>query len=269
MSSINTELVGILNITPDSFSDGGLYNDRNKALIRANELFNTGASYLDVGAESTRPGAVTLTSEEEWSRLKPVLSELVFAHPDHISVDTYKPETVRRVAREIGQFILNDVTCFNNPQMIELAASLNLRCIVSHLPQAYDQDIQNAHKDSKKMDSIDEVTDELMHKRDQMINSGVRSGMIILDPGIGFGKTKKLNWQLLSFAKQVPGIDVMIGYSRKRFLGKQRMDIQTNLQAAKVAIDAGAKYLRVHDVKEHKELLSTLETKANCQTQNP
>lgn len=250
----SVELVGILNITPDSFSDGGLYVDAQKAIAHSEELFSQGASYVDIGAESTRPGAERLNADEEWQRLQPVLSSLLFAYPDHISLDTYHPETVRRASRELGSFIINDVTSFNNPEMIAAAAELRLRCVVSHLPEQYGQHIQDAHRD-KPVESLEQVMDELLSKRAKMINAGIEAGRIILDPGIGFGKTAELNWQLLEFAKYVPEIEVMVGYSRKRFLGEERMEPEPNLAAGQIAIDAGTRYLRVHDVVAHRALL--------------
>jgi dihydropteroate synthase len=249
------ELVGVLNITPDSFSDGGLYYDQEKALIQANQLFNEGASLLDVGAESTRPGATPLKHEEEWYRLQPLLGQLVFSYPEKISLDTHHPETVRLATKLAGPLIINDVTGFNNPEMIEAVADLDLRCIVSHLPDAYGQLIQEAHKAEQKVDSVNQVRDELLAKREAMTSRGIYPPKIILDPGIGFGKTPKLNWKLLEFAQEVPGIDVMIGYSRKRFLGKHRMELEPNLAAGAIAVRAGARYLRVHDVAGHKALV--------------
>lgn len=250
----HVELVGILNITPDSFSDGGLYERPEKALMQANQLFNDGASLIDVGAESTRPNATPLSHEEEWQRLMPLLNNLVFSYPDQISLDTYHPATVREAVRSAGPLTVNDVTSFNNPEMIDVVAALDLRCIVSHLPAMYGQEIQDAHKASHKIDTVTQVKDELLAKREQMINRGVRASKIILDPGIGFGKTPELNWRLLEFAQEVPDIDVMIGYSRKRFLGDNRMELEPNLRAGEIAIRAGARYLRVHDVAGHKLL---------------
>lgn len=243
------KLVGILNVTPDSFSDGGLYGP-DKAGERVWELFQQGASIVDIGAESTRPDATPLSATEEWDRLKSFLPNLIHGWHGQISVDTYHPETVRELTRISGQFIVNDVTAFNNPEMIEAAAGLNLRCIVSHLPERVGQDIQAAHQ-QKSVTSIEQVTDELMQKHERMIAAGIYAGRIILDPGIGFGKTIDLNWQLLEFAKFVPDVKVMIGYSRKKFLGMNRMEIEPNLEAGKIAIAAGAKYLRVHDVAGH------------------
>lgn len=255
----NVELVGVLNITPDSFSDGGQFIDPAAAIAHANQLMLQGASLLDIGAESTRPGAEPLTPDEEWARLQPVLSSLISAYPDCISLDTYHPETVRRAARECGQFIINDVTAFNNPEMIEAAVDLSLRCVVSHLPTHVGQDIQAAHKSPRLLRSGEQVRSELLARREEMIESGVSPGHIILDPGIGFGKAPELNMQLIQFAQLVPGIDVMIGYSRKRFLGEERMEAGPNLAAGQLAIASGARYLRVHDVAAHARLLGDMQ----------
>lgn len=242
MSMSKVELVGILNITPDSFSGDG-FTDPTKALDSASEQFKDGASFLDVGAESTRPGASPLTPDEEWQRLQPVLSSLIPARPGRISIDTYHPETVRLATSKIGPFIINDVTGFNNPEMIALAAELKKPCIVSHLPSAMGQNIQAAHKSDHKVDSVEQVKTELLERRNQLIDAGVAKDMIILDPGIGFGKTPQTNKALLSFAAEVPSIPVMIGYSKKSFLGIVDM---TNLQAGRIAVESGAQYLRLH-----------------------
>ena len=249
MSSV--ELVGILNITPDSFSDGGLYSNADAALKHADELFYDGAAIVDVGAESTRPRATPLTADEEWQRLAEIWPLLMERYEGKLSLDTRHPETVRRAA-EYGTFIINDVTAFANDEMIVAAVELGLRCIVSHLPVAVNGDIQAAHM-GKLVDDVLQVRDELLAKRDEMIAHGIAKEKIILDPGIGFGKTPETNVELLKFAALVPDADVMIGYSRKRFLGDNRMEIEPNLAAGRVAVDAGARYLRIHDVAGHRQ----------------
>ena len=251
MSSV--ELVGILNVTLDSFSDGGLYIDVGDALRHADELFRDGAALVDVGAESTRPNATSLTAEQEWARLAELWPRLIERYPSKLSLDTRHPETVRRAA-QYGPFIINDVTAFSNDEMITAAAELGLHCIVSHLPDAAHGNIQAAHK-GKLIDDVLQVRDELLTKRDEMIARGIAKENIILDPGIGFGKTPETNYELLKFALSVPDSDVMIGYSRKRFLGDDRMELKPNITAGRIAADAGARYLRVHDVAGHRQLL--------------
>jgi len=243
------KLVGILNITPDSFSDGGLFVKPEQAIEHAAQLFREGAALIDIGAESTRPDAMPISDDEEWRRLEPVLRVLVPRYPDRISVDTYHPATVWR-SSAIGPVIINDVTGMNNPDMMEAVLKLHATCIVSHLPGT---SIQLAHQ-QKPVTSVAEVKSDLLAKEKLLLDGGLDRGQIILDPGIGFGKTPELNWQLLRFAEVVPGRTVMIGYSRKRFLGNERMQLEPNLEAGRIAVQSGAHYLRVHDVAGHKAL---------------
>jgi dihydropteroate synthase len=245
-----TQLVGILNVTPDSFSDGGEFDEPATALKQAVRLFDDGASLLDVGAESTRPGAQALSTEAEWQRLSQILQRLIKLYPEHISVDTYHPETAAK-ALELGDVIINDVTGMNNPAMVDLVAGRKTRCVISHLPAA---NPQAAHS-GELVDSMRQVVDDLLAKAELLRKKGLPAEKIILDPGIGFGKTEELNWKLLEFAAEVPDYPVMVGYSRKRFLGDKRMELGPNLEAGRTAIEAGAAYLRVHDVAGHRQLL--------------
>lgn len=245
------QLVGILNVTPDSFSDGGQFMVAEAAIRQAEQLFTGGAGMVDVGAESTRPNAKVLTDDQEWQRLQPVLEILIPRYPGKISLDTYHPSTIKR-AWKIGSVIINDVTGFNNPAMRELAASLNAIVIVSHLPSG--MTIQQAHE-STPTASVQQVKDELLARAKTLEDLGLSRDRIILDPGIGFGKIPEVNEQLLKFAELVPEYQVMIGYSRKRFLGEHRMELEPNLEAGRIAIAHGAAYLRVHDVAGHMTLL--------------
>lgn len=250
-----TELFGILNVTSDSFSDGGKYLAPEDAIARAEQMFQDGASYVDVGAESTRPGATAVPQEVELQRLDPVITALLEHYPRLISLDSYNPDTIERYAEISPTFIANDVTGFNNPRMIEIAAKFNLRCILSHFPKKHTQDIQAAHNDPVKINSLEQVLDEILEREAEMVAAGIPAQNIICDPGIGFGKTTKLNRALIEFARYLPGHDVMIGYSKKKFLGEDRFDIGTNLEAGILAIKSGARYLRVHDVAGHSMLL--------------
>lgn len=245
------QLVGILNVTPDSFSDGNLFLEPTAALKQADKLFADGAGLVDVGAESTRPGAIPLTAAEEWQRLEPVLTELVRKYPGQISVDTYHPETAEK-ALALGDVIINDVTGMNNPAMVQLVITHKPRVIVSHLPGV---DIQAAHQ-GKLVDDIELVKRELVERAALLQSKGLAKEKITLDPGIGFGKTAELNRELLEFPRLVPDFPVMIGYSRKRFLGINRMELAPNLEAGRVAIKAGAAFLRVHDVAGHRPLVT-------------
>ncbi len=248
--AMKVRLVGILNVTPDSFSDGGLFVQPEAALAQAEKLFGDGASWVDVGAESTRPHAEVLTPAEEWRRLEPLLPVLLERYPGKISLDSYHQETVERALR-YGNVIINDVTGLSDPAMVDVVVSSGAHCIVSHLPGT---EVQAAHR-GELVDDIEVVREDLLKKFAMLVERGVAAEKVILDPGIGFGKTVELNWQLLEFAKYVPGRAVMIGYSRKRFLGEKRMELEPNLAAGRKAIAAGAAYLRVHDVAGHRVLL--------------
>jgi dihydropteroate synthase len=245
------QLVGILNITPDSFSDGGKFYDTLKAIEHARLLFKDGASLVDVGAESTRPKAELLDDETEWLRLEGVLSELLIKYPVKISLDSYHPATIRK-AYSLGPVIINDVTGFNDPEMVKLVLELKPpKVIISHLPL---MTVAEAHE-KVPIRKVSQVKNDLVTKAKELETGGLDRSQIILDPGIGFGKTPELNKELLRFAEQVPDYDVMIGYSRKRFLGEDRMKLAPNLEAGKIAVASGAKYLRVHDVAGHNVLL--------------
>jgi len=246
-----TKLVGILNVTPDSFSDGGKYTNVQRAIDHAEEMFHDGASIVDVGAESTRPNARELTPEEEWQRLEPVLKVLIKKYPGKISLDSYHPETVKK-AFKIGPVIVNDVTGMNNPLMVDAVIALNARTIISHLSGT---NIQLAHR-LMPIKSVNRVKNDLLEREVELISRGLDKHQIILDPGIGFGKTPEVNKKLLRFAELLPDHSIMIGYSRKRFLGDRRMELQPNLDAGRIAIASGANYLRVHDVAGHKLLIN-------------
>ena len=246
------ELVGILNITPDSFSDGGQNNSFETAVKRAEAMFNKGASIIDVGAESTRPGVEAIGWWEEKARLGEFIARAATADWN-ISLDTYHPETVNWARQHLGEFIINDVTGFRNPAMREAAAETGNKVIVSHLPRS-SRSIQDAHR-QKPVESVSQVVRELRVAIEKLAKDGVDRDKIIVDPGIGFGKTPDLNWELLRFGLYMPEHEVMVGYSRKKFLGKNHLDIETNRLAGQIAIEAGADYLRVHDVEGHAPLI--------------
>lgn len=250
-----TKLVGILNLTPDSFSNDGIFNDTDLAVTTAKKMFDDGADFLDIGAESTRPGAIAISPNKEYDRLASVLERIVYLFQGKIYLDSYHPETVYRVIERFGKVILNDVTGMVNPSMVEIALKYNLNCVVSHFPAIFGQNIQAAHLSKNLINDEQTVLNELLNKRQELEEKGISRECIILDPGIGFGKTAELNKKLLSFARLIPDSEIMIGYSRKRFLGEDRMSLQTNLKACDLAVDNGASYLRVHDVSGHAQHL--------------
>ncbi len=248
-----TQLVGVLNVTPDSFSDGGQFVGPKVALEHAGRLFADGAALVDVGAESTNPHSIPITAKDEWQRLEPVLGELLKRYPGKISLDTRHPETAEQALRLSDDVVINDVTGMNSPAMAEVAVKHKTHCIIGHLPDG-GVDPQAAHR-GELIDDIQLVVDDLLERALLLQKRGLPRGRIILDPGIGFGKTPELNRRLLEFARYMPEYPVMIGYSRKRFLGEHRMELAPNLAAGRAAVAAGAAYLRVHDVAGHRQLL--------------
>lgn len=253
LPAMTVQIFGILNVTPDSFSDGDDFFDPAAAIAHAAQMIADGADILDVGGESTRPDAEPITPAAEWKRVEPVLKLLSnkFAQQKRvkISLDTRHAETAEKFFA-LGGMILNDVSGCADPRMRDLVAAAGVTVVVNHFPGA---DAVAVH--AQKIDSVAQVQDELLIRREQLVAAGVAAERIILDPGIGFGKTMPCNHELLKFASLVPDIDVMIGHSRKRFLGSDRFKIQSNLEAAQIAVDAGTKFLRVHDVKPHADLL--------------
>jgi len=271
---MNTTLVGILNVTPDSFSVAGRYIEPIEAVRHAKELFAGGASIVDIGGEATNPWAEPITAEEEWGRLEPILKVLFPLYGSlSFSIDTRHPEIVERAAKLAGdkKFYVNDVTTFVDIGMISVAAKYDMPVIMSHLPLAANGDIKRAHSDASiRIDDVQQVVNELRQQEAKLLAAGIAKDRIIKDPGIGFGKTMRLNHELLSFAKLFPGEPIMIAASQKRFLemlpngepiegiaaGQYKLQDEPNRQAAKIAVTAGATYLRVHKPEIYGNLIS-------------
>ena len=267
------QLVGVLNITPDSFSDGGLFLDAKKAFVHAEQLFADGARIIDIGAEATNPWASEITAEKEWQRLKPVLIQLQPLLRDlNFSIDTRHAEIVENVTQLLGaiKFYVSDVTTFIHPDMRAVTAAHGLHAIVSHAPLIAQGNIQNIHR--QKISSAAQVLAELRQQQALLIEAGVLPEHIILDPGIGFGKTMQLNWQLLEFGKLLPGESIMIGFSNKRFLATNpssgeklanetiRYSDAANQKAADVTVKTCQNFhnsllLRVHNPEVYSKLL--------------
>ena len=256
-----TQLVGILNLTPDSFSDGGQFNTLDKAIAQADKLFEDGASLIDLGAESTRPNATPLEWQEEWERLSPVLTELLELYPDSLSVDTYHPETAEQ-ALLMGDVIINDVTGMNNPAMREIIVKHYARVIVSHLPG---RDVQAAHE-GKLIADRQQVIDELLARAWQLEQMGLGRRQIILDPGMGLflGSHPDASFTVLrqiGDLKRRFALPVLISVSRKSFLrklvGRDVPDIGPATLAAELfAVRQGADLIRTHDPRALRDALA-------------
>jgi dihydropteroate synthase len=254
-------VMGILNVTPDSFSDGGRFLEPGKAVDHALQMEADGADLIDVGAESTRPGAESLTLEEEWRRLELVLEKIVSQLKIPLSIDTYKSEIARR-ALTAGVQIVNDISGLTyDPGLIEVVAKAGCPLILMH--------IKGTPRDMQQNPSYQNVLEEIFRFFQQQLSLANQHGIqqVILDPGIGFGKRLEDNLELIRRLAefQVFGFPVMLGPSRKSFIGKVlNAAIEERLwgTAASVAlaIANGARLLRVHDVRELKQVVELTRT---------
>ncbi len=256
-------VVGVLNVTPDSFYDGGQYKD--KAIEQALKMVEEGADILDVGGESTRPGSERVECQEEIRRVIPVIERLAKEGCVPLSIDTYKSEVAER-AIGAGASIINDISGFTmDAKMPSLVAKGKVKVILSH--------IQGTPKDMQKNPVYQDVTREITaffkKQMDLGFEKGVHKDQIILDPGIGFGKTLKHNLEILrnldSFLEL--GRPLMMGTSRKSFIGKIQNEkrpegpeerLTGSLVTAAWAYQKGATYFRVHDVLETKRALTVM-----------
>ena len=258
-------IVGILNATPDSFSDGGSFLDPEKACERGFALLAEGAGLLDVGGESTRPGAVAVSPEEEATRVLPVIRALRKRTDAPLSVDTSKA-SVAEAALEAGADIINDVTALlGDPRMGPLAAASGAGLILMHM-QGRPETMQ-LRPTYPGDDAVGEVAKFLSERRDAALGFGVDAASLILDPGIGFGKTTDHNLALLRNIPRLAslGSPLMIGHSRKSFLAAcSQGDRPADRLSAAIAVTAharvaGARLFRVHEARPHHEALRMTE----------
>lgn len=251
-------LMGIVNVTPDSFSDGGKHATVDAAIAHARQLIGEGAQIIDIGGESTRPGAEPVPVQRELDRVIPLVESLKHANVA-LSVDTCKPD-VMKAALAAGADIINDVTGFRQAEARQIvAAHPNCGICVMHM-QGQPQTMQ---VDPAYEDVVKEVTDELRAMAEMLAAGGVQPERISLDPGFGFGKTLEHNYDLLRHLDQVValGYPVFVGMSRKSMIGAvtgRSMDQRTtgSVAAALLAVMAGARIVRVHDVAPTRDALA-------------
>jgi dihydropteroate synthase len=246
-----TLIMGVLNVTPDSFSDGGKYVDPDRAFARAIELEEQGADVIDIGAESTRPGSGRISEAEELRRLIPVLKRLHGKLTVPISVDTYKAAVAEK-ALEHGAEIVNDPSGLTfDAQLARITANHNAALIVNHM--------RGTPETWGKLPPLKDVIGSIQHDLDASIHRAVRSGMdrarIVVDPGLGFGKRKEQNAEILARLGELATLDlpIAVGPSRKSFLAELNKSPDASLEyataaAVTAAILAGAHIVRVHDV---------------------
>jgi dihydropteroate synthase len=243
-----TYIMGILNITPDSFSDGGRFNGQEVALEHASQMVAEGADIIDVGGESTRPGHTPVTAEEELARITPIIEVLSRETDVPISVDTYKAATAA-AAIQAGAHMINDIWGLKaDPEMAQVVAHYQVPVCLMH------NRAQN-HYDNL----IEEIISDLADSIELALKAGVKDENIIIDPGLGFGKNWRQNFQVMSKLEQLSrlGYPVLLGPSRKLFTGKlldlpvdQRLE--GTLAATVVGITKGIDIVRVYDVRENK-----------------
>ena len=249
------KIMGIVNLTPDSFSDGGTYSrSARAALAHAERLLAEGAHILDIGGESTRPGAAHVSPEEEWARLQPVVEEIAKWNVP-LSVDTRRSTIMQRLLGNGLADIINDVSALEDSGAIELlAAHLDTGICLMHM-QGLPETMQN---NPQYQDVVSEVAGYLKTRAQACQAAGIRSERIVLDPGIGFGKNLQHNIQLMRHLpdlKTQTGLPLLVGVSRKRMIGEitgetePTQRIHGSVAAALYAAERGAAILRVHDVK--------------------
>lgn len=256
-----TQLMGILNVTSDSFYDGGRFFAEEHAIVRGLAMVAEGADILDIGGESTRPGATPVALAEELSRVVPVIKGLSSQTTVPLSIDTMKPE-VAAAALEAGATLINDVSGFRHPHMRELAAHSKVDICVMHM-QGEPRTMQNQPFYEEGI--IPHLLKWFENRVQELRASGVQDSQIILDPGIGFGKTVADNLKIidnLSLLKSM-GFRILLGASRKSFLSKIVNKSSANVLYETIAVNVlgvqqGVDIIRVHDVKEHRGVLDLM-----------
>ena len=247
------QVMGIVNMTPDSFSDGGNYNNLDDAMRRVDSMIQAGASFIDVGGESTRPGAAEVSVEEELDRVIPLVEKIARYFDVWISVDTSKPQVITESAKA-GAHLINDIRALTEPGAIEAAAKTQLPVCIMHM-QGDPKTMQNAPH--YQQDIYQEVDQFFTQHINRCINAGIERQKIILDPGFGFGKTLQHNYRLLAKLKNFHhfGLPLLVGMSRKSMIG-QVLNVPPqermigSVSCAVIAAMQGAQIIRVHDVKE-------------------
>ncbi len=252
-------VMGILNVTPDSFYDGGKYNNGTVILSKVQQMLSEGADIIDIGAYSSRPGAQHITMEEEWERLAEVLELVRKDKPDALlSVDTFRAEIAKRAVREFEVDIINDISAGEmDENMFATIAELNVPYIIMHMKGTPQNMQQNP---VYKNDMVFEIIDFLADKKRQLSLMGVHD--VIIDPGFGFGKTLEHNYTLMNRLNEMKLLELpmLVGISRKsmiyKLLGTTAEEALTGTTALNMmALERGANILRVHDVKEAKECI--------------
>ncbi|MFL2510707.1 MAG: dihydropteroate synthase [Candidatus Neomarinimicrobiota bacterium] len=252
-------LMGILNITPDSFSDGGNYFEKNSAVKHALEMINEGADIIDIGGESTKPFSDPVSLDEELSRVLPVIEALRKETDVCISIDTTKSEVANQ-ALEIGASIINDISAMEfDKSMVDIALKFDCPIILMHMKGTP----KNMQENPQYSSLISEIISYLNTRIDFVISKGINRKKIIIDPGIGFGKSVENNFEIINNLNQFTklGYPVLLGASRKSFIGITLDDseddrIEGSLAANVIGLQKGVSIFRVHDVDQTRKALT-------------
>ena len=251
-------IMGILNVTPDSFSDGGKYLEKNTAINHALEMIDQGADIIDIGGESTRPFSDPVSLKEEISRVVPVIEGIRKKSDICISIDTTKSQ-VATAALNSGASVINDVSAMEvDPLMVDVALKFDCPLIIMHMKGTP----KNMQDDPQYESLISDIKDYLLDRTDFIISKGINPKKIVIDPGIGFGKTVENNFEIINNLKHFTSMDfpVLLGASRKSFIGislnlPEEDRLEGSLAANIIGLQNGAKIFRVHDVAETNKAL--------------
>ena len=254
-------IMGILNVTPDSFYDGGKYINTTNTIARVKEMLDQGVDIIDIGAESTRPGSLSVSLDEELARLIPVISEIRKISNIPLSIDTTKADVIKELIQYEIQ-IINDISAGSDNSMIKLAKDNNLYISLMHM-QKKPETMQE--KPTYK-NVISEIYSYLSERFQRCIKQGIEKNKIIIDPGFGFGKTVEHNYTILNNLKRFSDLtdNILVGISRKSMIGavtsKEPSDrLHGSLAAETISIINKAKIIRVHDILETSVMIKTLE----------
>jgi len=252
-------VMGILNVTPDSFYDGGWHFDNTNAQKRIEEMIAEGAEIIDIGGESTRPGSKPVTVDEELKRVIPAIKFISKISDIPISIDTQKAEVAIK-AVEAGACVVNDVGGLRNNDMVSTIAELQIPVIIMHMQGTP----ENMQKNPQYGNTVQDIKDWLEERLNAAEMAGIKRSNMIVDPGIGFGKNLKHNLEILGGLNEFNGMagGVLLGASRKSFIGtmagKDSDRLAGSLSAAMIGATAGVDLVRVHDVKETRKAINTI-----------
>ncbi|WP_100157957.1 dihydropteroate synthase [Proteus columbae] len=264
------QVMGILNVTPDSFSDGGTHNSLNDAINHAAKLIAEGASIIDIGGESTRPGASDVSIDEELQRVVPVVEAIRQRFDVWISVDTSKAQVITESAN-VGASIINDIRSLQEPGALEAAAKTGLPVCIMHMQGDPKTMQQSPHYENVMID-VDRFLQENIQR---CVDAGIEKNQIILDPGFGFGKNLAHNYQLLAHLSELHhfGLPILAGMSRKSMVGQllnvpPQERVAGSVACAVIAAMQGAQIIRVHDVKETVDAMKVVQATLSAKENN-